>query len=98
MARPKALLLFLLAAFPSVSHAAGVTIITHGLNGNVDGWVLGMAGQVDNYYRFRGTNVSCYEIYFALTNTTYTPTWRRISGPAASTVDSGEIVVKLDWR
>jgi len=98
MLRLRILVFLLLAALPSPTHGAGVTIITHGLNGNTDGWVLGMAGQIGQYYRFPGTNFTCYEIFFALTNTTYTPTWRRLAGPAPQALDSGEIVVKLDWR
>jgi hypothetical protein len=83
---------------PSAGRSAGVTIITHGLNGNVDGWVLAMAGRMREYYRFPGATFTCYEIYFALTNSTYTPTWRRLDGPPPSAANSGEIVVKLDWR
>ena len=43
-----------------------------------------------------GTNYSCYEIYFVAAGTGYTLTWRRLAG--ALPADSGEIVVKLDWR
>lgn len=77
---------------------AGVTIITHGLNGSIDGWVLAMAGRMEEYYRFPGTGFTCYEIYFTQTNSIYTPTWRRLAGLPAPSTDSGEIVVKLDWR
>ncbi len=44
--------------------AGGVTIITHGLNGDTDGWVSGMAGRIPSYERFVGTNHSSYHVYF----------------------------------
>ena len=44
--------------------AAGVTLITHGFSGNVTDWIIPMAGKIPQYYRFPGTNFSCYEIYF----------------------------------
>src|SRR5262245_31501465 len=78
--------------------AAGVTIITHGLNSNVDDWVIAMASRMTDYARFPGTNFTCYEIYFIPTNSSYAPTWRRLGGNAPPATDSGEILVKLDWR
>jgi hypothetical protein len=80
------------------SHAAGVTIVTHGLKGNVDDWVISMVARMTEYYRFPGTGATCYEIYFTLTNSTYVPAWRRIGGDAPPNTDSGEILIKLDWR
>jgi len=44
------------------ARGAGVTVITHGFNGDAQGWVLGMAGNIPGYYRFPGTNVICYEV------------------------------------
>lgn len=43
---------------------ASVTLITHGFSGNVTDWVIPMAQKIPEYYRFLGTNFSCYEIYF----------------------------------
>ena len=43
--------------------ATGVTLITHGFSGNVTDWIIPMAGKIPQYYRFPGTNFSCYEIY-----------------------------------
>jgi hypothetical protein len=77
---------------------AGVTIITHGLNGNVDDWVISMADRMTRYHRFPGTSYTCYELYFTLTNSNYVLTWRRLGGSPPPAVDSAEIFVKLDWR
>jgi hypothetical protein len=91
-------LLLSVLARPAPASAAGVTIITHGLNGNVDDWVISMANQMTGYYRFPGTSSTCYELYFTPSGNSYTLTWARIGGAAPTTTDSGEILVKLDWR
>ena len=52
--------LFLLAV-PGAS-GAGVTIITHGFNGNVTDWIIPMAQRIPEYDLFPGTNFSCYEM------------------------------------
>jgi hypothetical protein len=77
---------------------AGVTVITHGLNGNVDGWVTGMANSVPNYFRFPGTNFTCYQMFFFESGGFYYLTANRVAGSHPTTPESGEIVVKLDWR
>src|SRR5712664_1520394 len=82
---------------PIHSFAAGVTIITHGLNGNVNGWVTGMADQIPNYYSFPGTNYTFYEMYFYPSGGSYFLTWTRLGGSQPSATDSGEIIVALDW-
>ncbi len=86
--------------------AAGVTLITHGLNGNIDDWVIAMAQRIPEYPLFPGTNFSCYEIsnfscyeiYFTLSNNAYVPAWRRLGGRLPQNTDSAEIIIKLDWR
>ena len=85
-------------AFPGRTNAVGVTLITHGLNGNVDGWITGMATNVPNYRRFPGTNFTCYQVAFSNFNNAYYVTAARVAGNAPSNSASGEIVVKLDWR
>lgn len=87
-----------LSVCPVRGNAAGVTIITHGLNGNVDGWITGMATNVLNYRRFPGTNFTCYQMSFSNFNNAYYLTTARVAGIAPTNSDTGEIVVKLDWR
>jgi hypothetical protein len=76
--------------------AAGVTVITHGLNGDIDGWVTGMANEIPKYYRFPGTNYSFYKLYFYYNNG-YQLAWTRLGGSPPTTTDSGEILVAFDW-
>ena len=83
---------------PHRPRAAGVTLITHGLNGNADGWVTGMATNIQNYLKFPGTNFTCYEMSFSNFNSAYYLTAARVAGSQPFSSASGEIVVKLDWR
>src|SRR5947208_1757510 len=92
-----AMLLGLAAALaPQPCPGAGVTVITHGLNGNVDGWITGMADQIPNYYRFPGTNFTCYEPSFYYSGGYYYLTNSRVCGSQPLAPESGEIIVKLD--
>ncbi len=78
--------------------AAGVTIITHGLNGNVDGWVSGMATNLSNRPGFRGTNFSCYNMTFVPAGGGgFNLTATRTAGGAPPNSESGEVIIKLDW-
>ena len=63
-----ALLSFAKLISPTNSDAAGVTVLTHGLNGNADGWVTGMANEIPKYYKFLGTNYTFYKLYFNFNN------------------------------
>jgi hypothetical protein len=93
------ILIFVLGtATPPRSQAASVTIITHGLNSNIDDWVIAMAQRIPNYPLFPGAKFSCYEIYFISSNSVYVPTWRRLGGDPPQNTDSAEIIIKLDWR
>lgn len=88
----------LFATIPRPAKAGGVTIITHGLNGDTDGWVTGMANQIPNYDRFVGTNFSSYHVYFYDSAGFYYLTAARDAGSQPLSPASGEIIVKLDWR
>lgn len=78
-------------------YATGVTIITHGYDGNVNGWISGMAGRVPLYSRFPGINFTTYTITLTTDgNNNYFYQWQRTNS-APATTDSGEIIVKLDW-
>jgi len=92
-------LLLLGSLIPHSANAAGVTIITHGLDGNADGWVKGMAEQIPLYPGFQGTNYTIYKIYFNYTasDNTYRATWSRLAGDFPSATDSGEIIIAFDW-
>src|SRR5262245_41096623 len=95
--RRAACLLVLFAVARSELQAAGVTLITHGFSGNVTDWIIPMAQKIPTYYRFPGTNFSCYEIYFVRDGQgNYVPTQSRIGGVAPTNAESGEIIVKLD--
>src|SRR6266702_5767678 len=89
------LLICLLA--PHRTLGAGVTIITHGYDGDVNGWISGMANQLPQYYRFLGTNFTAYTMSITYSGGSYYITTTRTNGTAPSSMDSGEIIVKLDW-
>src|SRR5712692_2081679 len=82
-------LIVLAVPSPPRSSAAGVTIITHGLSGDVAGWIIPMA---DNIF---GTNAICYEIavrddgagghYLA---------YQKLSGPSLASSPYAEIIIK----
>ncbi|HWH71590.1 MAG TPA: hypothetical protein VNT26_19615, partial [Candidatus Sulfotelmatobacter sp.] len=76
---------------------AGVTLITHGLNGNVDGWVTGMANRIPKYSQFPGTNSTCYKTFFYSTGGPYFLGATRVAGNPPQDSPSGEIIIKFDW-
>jgi len=77
-------------------YGAGVTVITHGFNGDAQGWVLGMAARIPGYPRFSGTNVICYEVSVSDSGG-FVVTPRKIAGGQPTNDPSAEIVIKLDW-
>jgi hypothetical protein len=77
--------------------AGGVTVITHGFNSDVQGWILPMAQRFTGRPEFPGNDLTCYIIEIAGSAGAYTTTVSRVAGPPPDQSDSGEIVVKLDW-
>jgi hypothetical protein len=77
--------------------ACGVTVITHGFNGNVTDWVLPMANKIPAYRSFFGSNCVIYQISITQGTQGYTLTPSVVSGGSPLSSDSGEIVVALDW-
>lgn len=76
-------------------HAGGVTVITHGFNGNVDDWVLPMAARMIDHPGFPGTSASCYILKVVNQSGPATVQW--VGGVTPDLTDSGEIFIKLDW-
>jgi hypothetical protein len=95
--------LLLLSAFiPNSTKAAGVTIITHGADGDVTGWVAAMADSIPTYFNYRYPGLSTNFTIYTVTLTTdgngnYFYQWSRDSGSSPTNTDTGEIIVKLDW-
>jgi hypothetical protein len=96
-------LLFLSVFIPHSTKAAGVTIITHGADGDVTGWVTEMANVIPTYYhnyRYPGlsTNFTVYTITLTTDgNGNYFYQCTNNSGIIPSNTDTGEIIVRLDW-
>ena len=77
---------------------AGVTVITHGFNSDIDDWVLAMAAAVTQYPQAANADAVCYEIYFEETSAgVFAPRQRKLAGGNPLQSKSGEIIIKLNW-
>jgi hypothetical protein len=85
-----------LCAIPR-ARAAGVTLITHGFNGDVESWVIPMSQAIPRYPNFPGTNFTCYEISISNSGGQLVASQSFIGGADPLASDTGEIFVKLDW-
>src|SRR6267378_4237124 len=92
---PAVVLIFL--CMVSSVRAAGVTLITHGFNGNVTDWIIPMADKIAQYRSFPGTNASLYEISITRTGSVYFISQTFLDGVSPMTSDSGEILIALNW-
>ena len=92
---PLAVLVFL--CFPSSAIGAGVTVITHGYNGNVTEWVIPMGDKIPQYHSFPGSNSTSYQISITKSGSTYSVTQTNLHGVNPLSSDSGEIVIALNW-
>jgi len=93
---------FFVAGFTShLAGAAGVTVITHGYNSDVTGWITAMADEIPAYFHHSypglSTNITIYTITLTTDGGNYYYQWSRNSGSSPSSTDTGEIIVKLDW-
>jgi len=80
------------------AQGAGVTLVTHGFNGNVTEWIIPMTARMADYDLFPGTAFSCYQITVnADSSRNSSVTQSRIGGVNPINSDSGEILIKLDW-
>jgi hypothetical protein len=82
---------------PVQIHAAGVTLITHGLNGDTDGWVTGMADAITSYSA-RTTNATVFKFQFHQNGNAWYLSSSRIGGDDPLNTPGGEVVVLFDWR
>src|ERR1043166_3458029 len=91
-------ILLVAAACGMTARGAGVTLVTHGFNGNVTDWVIPMVNALATNLHLPGTNSTCYEVSFT-TNAqgAFIAVAARIGGVAPTASDSGEIFIKLDW-
>jgi hypothetical protein len=82
-------------------HAGGVTLITHGYDSDVTGWITAMADEIPAYFYYQyggwSSNISIYTVTLISDGTTITNSCQPDSGSSPLETDTGEIIVKLDW-
>jgi hypothetical protein len=91
------LICFITVVSCASARSAGVTLMTHGFNGNITDWVIPMLQRVPDYPGFPGTNFSCYSITISESGGTIVASRTLLSGSSPLAMDSGEILIKLDW-
>jgi hypothetical protein len=81
------------------TRAAGVTILTHGFNSDVDSWVSSMLDAIPpRLSRLGATNVSAFEVRMVnIGGGFHSFTVNNFNGIAPSAANSGEILIKFDW-
>lgn len=87
----------LVVSLTSPAHAAGVTVITHGLNSGVTNWIIPMSSAMPGYPGFPGTSASHYTVSITRSGGVFSASATLISGVSPMATDSGEIFVNLDW-
>src|ERR1035438_7672576 len=92
---PLTALVFL--GFGTPAPGAGVTVITHGFDGNVTDWVIPMGDKIPQYHGFPGSNSTSYEISITKNGSAYAISETFLDGVSPLTSDSGDIVIALDW-
>ncbi|MBI3416883.1 MAG: hypothetical protein HY043_16455 [Verrucomicrobia bacterium] len=88
---------FLFFTYLQKVEGAGVTIITHGLDGNVSDWIIPMAEAIGHSGRIPNQDFSCFEFHWIWNGTNYIPQSTFLKGSLPTNSSSGEILVKLDW-
>jgi len=78
------------------TRAAGVTLITHGLNGDTDGWITAMGNAIARYSQ-RTTNAAIFKFQFYYTNGFWQLYSTKLGGGDPLTTPGGEMVVLFDW-
>ena len=75
---------------------AGVTVVTHGFNGNVTDWVIPMANRV-LWGPELATNASHYRVSITRNGSDFQFTQAFMGGVQPDTSAFGEIIISLDW-
>src|ERR1039457_2628172 len=83
--------------FGTPAPGAGVTVITHGYNGNVTDWVIPMGDKIPQYHSFPGSNSTSYLNSITRNGSVYSTSQKFLDGVSPLSSDSGEIVIALDW-
>jgi hypothetical protein len=75
----------------------GVTLITHGLGGDIDEWVTAMGNRIREYPGYPATDSAFYAIYLTNQNGIHASV-RKLSGGTFGASAGGELILALDWR